>query len=1085
MSEVRRYQERGIDGYALSIDVIPGDPPPLTYEGKYPYGQDALEASVHAVQQSGDNFDNRNSLSWRYLAGQQIVPLSVAAEMAASQGTVPPAAVALTTVSMAVATFLNRRKDKSQLQEQYGQRYQDAAMVGQSYELYRPVGHADAVDKEENTHQNSDVELVWYGPLADSERLWDRRDNLVQMATMAKKAGIKTMHVDLGAKKDVHFSYAAVNARTFLWQKKHIQAHTWGKHFITKSPEEWMELPAEIPETREAYDPATKKQLIADRLRVVNPSLPLAEVLEDQAFLSTAELLNERSPNPIKEAATDALNRRLRREEYYPGAIREQIVDQKQREVNRQDMVASEDAYISVVPNADAGVFEDVVTWRTKYGPQTQETLAALGLTQAEYAQYINMSVDQIREGIQNRTFEDPKKIAVALELAAFRLSYGGKAPLVSEVAQIEQKYRGSGYGPELTMQDALKFAGDNKSTHKGYSETINLRRHRILQYGVGIVATAALSMGLAALHHEADSRNEVAVEHAKHTLAAKNHVGPEVISEGDAQDLVNSRSIKARAYNSWNELVNQVSGSWPDVPALFKGGSEGEDGKVSSVSQGSFEVGNVNHSGKDTDQFKINAFNGASAEGFWFTGTAKDLVVKSEDDKLASVEWQIQKTIEEETNVPIVLPFEYVNSPRLRIFRDLVDTQQTAWGSKSGDDQGPLGEGRFIVPVREGTKLVAASIDNKPVKLMRITGNTYALQLSEGQEVTGKLSYWLVEDKDAAKPEATGPITINATEGDDSVLGPRAARLKKQLRDFYPPQLPNDNGARAEQISRDWSYALDPFTDEQKSSWKTLDDMLTDAEKNKLANCNVSNTDAILSNPTTNMEFGFLNGAGATSGALSTFELHQKTILRDATPSVTAASPAESNRTERDLNIPYRTIGLVGLGLAAAYTQRRRVVRVGRKIIDMPYAAAARKDAELNAQIEYAFAAHSDAAYLTAAAAAEHIAYAGRPLTQAALRQSEARLESSVSGARSQALLSRPHMVSHGMSEYVSAVANEVKMSDAALAEQLRQSAVVIANGADVLALRSGAAYTENVDRFNNRVARFKRLGRKVLFLK
>jgi type II secretory pathway component PulM len=524
----------------------------------------------------------------------------------------------------------------------------------------------------------------------------------------------------------------------------------------------------------------------------------------------------------------------------------------------------------------------------------------------------------------------------------------------------------------------------------------------------------------------------------------------------------------------------------------FIDGNDQAKNSSASATAQNSFDVGGITHDGPDTNQFHIEPHNGAHADGFWYTNVASELDVSVDDNgKLLPPIWKV------ETNTvtlsagkfPDKLPEEYQGKPYLNVSRELVAGHKQGNNVVDSDANGPLGKDVFVIPVLEHTKPVAAELDGKRVDLTQVTGNTYAVTTIRknkndynGPDVAGKLNYWLVPDDKAPMPKAEGHLRINPSAGDSRALGPRLTKLQQRLEQASPTEkVSSDNGAAAKRISQEWRYALDPFTAKQKESWKTLDDMLADAEKNKEANCNIANTDANLSDPATNEEIGFLNSVGSKSNDLSSFELHQRTIRRDATPSVSAPVRAEAKDDNSSSEVPYKTLAGIGAGVLLAASQRRRVVRVSKKVLDAPYSRAQRKDSEQDAQVEYAFAAHSDDDYITAVAAAEHLAWSDRPLTQAILQQSKERLAKNMTGARSRTILGRSHLANSGIVDYLVASASDLESQDAALAQQVRQSARVLADGADVLAIRNGAASTEHVDRLQKRLERIKRAGRKI----
>lgn len=260
-----------------------------------------------------------------------------------------------------------------------------------------------------------------------------------------------------------------------------------------------------------------------------------------------------------------------------------------------------------------------------------------------------------------------------------------------------------------------------------------------------------------------------------------------------------------------------------------------------------------------------------------------------------------------------------------------------------------------------EGTIPVAASLDGQKVHLYKKPDNTYAVQTADGNPVKGKLDFWLLPDPAAPRVKALAPIRFT---GHTELLGPRTAKLVEGWKTTWP----DDRGAAANRIEKNWKYAFIPFPI-HTDSWKSFDAFEDQATALKKANCNVANTIANIYNPRQNATFGYNNSPGSKADVLSTRELHQRMTDYDATPRVRAEGAEPTVVIVPDL--PY---GWMAAG-AGVLLYRRRIQKVamatGRKIIT-------RTDDYLDGRKEQRFIETPRVEYATALALGEIMIYAG-----------------------------------------------------------------------------------------------------------
>lgn len=1034
------------EGFALRIEEIEGaedsaaiepvvPPEERGYNTVYNLGEAIVEYDIEQADQAGDALDQRPSLKWSRIAAQAALPSAITAELIAASGTVSPLALAAAGVGVGAASLFNIRKD-AQVATSAAWRRQDnrARDTGQYYEIYKHAGHSKT--------QDVPLSLVWYGPSTLASSYWSTAEHLRKMAEMAKENGIATMHVDANVAHRLPLELRSndfTSISRIMWREKQL-AIGGKKKLISRTPDEWIAtIPDEEKQTQEVYDPTTKKDILALKLNAVRPGHPLAAALRNNDLPAKPVNRDPAPYDPIKKAARDAILRRLERLETYPEIVREGI--QQGRNVFRHEVFRFESATLS----ADG----KTVTWRTLHGPVNQDTMEALRIPEGEYITNINLPAGAGKE--RSDTFQ------ASLEIAALRLAHGQPIPLVSGTKQIESEpHRHSDYD-SVTILESL----DNP---KVYGKQANTRRHRGLQILGAAAATGLLYAGLDIAHEQLDARNDRAVRHATTQLAIERNVMPDRITAADAQKRANERSVMLGTWNKFRGIEDTVNFEWSDIASLLPESSSNptpEEGSFATMSQEEFTVGNVDRSGKkDEEEFHIASFNNANPTGFWASGTAYELRIRSDHEKFADASWIVDTKVNDQDIYfsPKELPQKYLDKPHLKVSRQIFNTKDYGTYQEVGDEEGVYGKGTVSIPVLEGTKPVAATINGLQVTIRKKEDNTYVLQTAAGQKITGELLYWLVEDKSAPQARATRQLTI---EGDTRVYGPGITKLDQALQSGDIP--PSDGNRTASQIAQEWKYSYTPFTKKQQESWKTMDDFIRDANINKLANCNVANTVANLKNPKENQVIGFLNAGGSQSNALSSFELHQKMTRSDATPSTASAVTGENGRNAKVPEIPYIPLAII-VGGVTTLMQRKRLARVPGKIVT-------RLDNAIINHKANTFARHGNDAHVAASALAEHALYAGQPVTQEKWDEATERVTKAFP-IESHALLERPHIANPDTAAHLSKLAEKLEKPDSQLANQIRKSAKVIQDAYAVLEIREGKReIADRVDRLKHKI--------------
>lgn len=318
---------------------------------------------------------------------------------------------------------------------------------------------------------------------------------------------------------------------------------------------------------------------------------------------------------------------------------------------------------------------------------------------------------------------------------------------------------------------------------------------------------------------------------------------------------------------------------------------------------------------------------------------------------------------------------------PLVKVQRLLEIRPKDYWstqGAKAYDEYG-FSSNYFLVtvPTLEGTKLVAASADEKTrLHLKTLPDGTSALMM-QGSDKPQVLEYWLAPDK-GKKVVATAPVneyiegtkpqpkntpatlpTIGSNGGHYQALSPHlfdsewAAHLGQQL-----PTDPKARLAEEEHYIESFDYRLAPlpeadtFTDDITSKRRKFVDYVLDHKK---ANCNIANTVLVLSNPELNYDIGYHNNNTPdqekrgteylSSGESHAWGVDSTGKIEDATPPNNLL-PKEAKQFKEDFTDKFSTpadkkanqtkhiieLASEGASLASAVWQRKRLKQLYRQ---------------------------------------------------------------------------------------------------------------------------------------------------------
>lgn len=901
---------------------------PQTYAEAYPEADKMFAWDLGLTQHDGDAFDVRKSLRTKNIMMQAAIPAAVATELGAAGGSVVPFAGAV--LGIGAISWHRSRQDRQGFKSQSRRLEAVGAHVGQHYELYR---EASITDKS----KDAPVTVIWHEPSKQAKDSFGPLESLRQMAELSQRHGVQAMHISASQYRSICRGYNIPDTRVsnrvqLLLNKKDVAISKGDQstNLVPGTPESWLAFVAEVES--ESYDVGAQLTFpqVVEKMRKLDQDSALLAVVDQYEGKAVSEEQRQR----YRKEIDSIVNIRLFRQESYPERGREFKV--QGRPFYPHEITDTEDGFVA----RDA----KHVMWRTRRnGYKVQETVNVFGLTNDEYERLISADVE-----IDDKDL-DIKKLVAAMEVAIVRHVHDQPVSAAPDNKQKVHVARASAMG--YTIQEVLSNGKDKR---------MHVIPHRLRQGAAGIGLVMALQTVIHPVHNAVDTKETQAMEYSRVQVANARKVDPSLVSDVDAQKYLDSRSPWWDAWHNYTTVEDAINPDWDTIKDLFSDTDAGAAVAASSSGTTS-QVGNTNL--PDNPDYTITSHGGANSEGFWEASTSQTLVVKKPSETIGTgftLTW-----VQEDRNnngstsldIPTELPKDLKSGPSLEVHRNL--NNNDFFYLEDGDEADSAINRAVNLPVLENMKPVAASVDDKPVKLVSRRDGTYGITSSTGDAVTGDLEYWLAPDAGRKVKNPGTLLALGVLNGDkytmyydkdlDAVpeLGEAGKHHRQLLEVFSHGSKKEQENARAfaksyEKTIRDtWRYSTSPFKRDAEDSWWSLDDFQNAAHDVKKDNCNVANTLVGLQDIESAQVMGYQNGVGSGNMVLSTNEAHQKRTNGDATSVVRAAELPPSKPFR--LPISPGIMALAGAGLIVASQQRR--IRRGLR------AAAAAPGRKLRAQ--------------------------------------------------------------------------------------------------------------------------------------
>ena len=886
-----------------------------------PSQEELFSAHVASVYEHGDAIDRLHHLRWRSTLLRAGTPAVVTAE--AMTATAPTTGIAFGLAAGVISTSLTvghslykNKKDRERAREQMAYETQDA--LGEAYELYRPKTRLGSEPKP--------VELVWYGPVSKDDapdQGLSYRQHLVKMAKLAGGQGVERMYVDDHALYGLESQAAAAgrhmvtpvrgdtSPKQMIRATKSREAYVAGNSLASKTPEEWLayaETLAPVVEDLDKYK----------TLAALVPEHPLSRIVTD--FHEDPELmlkkLRERSARALDE---HMVRHEARPNEAYRAAIKgtAPLSEADNAETLLQGSENTEDKKASQSPNHQLRkhvAYQEfgsvrggrVVAWQTEYGKELQGIHAATGIS------------EEMIPALLEDPDASPTKTNKAVEVAFYKLAHGENVQLPTvQLKDEKQEEDPSRAAVSLAMpvmaQDVLVAPNDKNG---------NFRKRKVHQVIGGATLAVSALMGGVLAHAAVDEFRDARVTAVRAEMAKERNLPLPFISKDNARKEVEHKYPDMWLWDKVTDTEKFLGDKLPRFPD--KG--NGLAGRPDHWTQENSDSSSPSNSGDDSDEpvFGVQSHGGMGVGGYWPSSTSNQLVFKRDQHDNIYPTWEAeQDVLHTTTQFPKSLPESYKNGQWLRVDHELAEYETTDYGQT----------GKYFklnIPVREGTKPVAATMDGEGVQLVEKKDHTYELVTTD-QDVR-HVSYWLAPDGDS-KPTFQGPIKLR----DEKLPGKTADQWLKNNKDLLAKTLQKQgelnpslrgqaaiDGAEAV-ISGTWKYDVNPLDDEKYHSmqgYKDFVDMTTEA---KTADCEVANTLVAVSKyDKSNIVNGFYNvDAG---NALSEKEGHEWRTDGDATPHSAGGLSLTVGETDanesgyglaREVAIDAAVVGVGGISLA------------------------------------------------------------------------------------------------------------------------------------------------------------------------
>lgn len=424
------------------------------------------------------------------------------------------------------------------------------------------------------------------------------------------------------------------------------------------------------------------------------------------------------------------------------------------------------------------------------------------------------------------------------------------KKALPSAAVVPKQEKKASGIRSDGVYPVLMRMLTDSVKVHKiqpDYEGAAWPSSRRKLLTAVGIVAAIGFGtyFGAEATNKAHEEQLAVAEQHVIAGYAKKHDIDPDKLDLGDP--IVNQhireyaeeytltplslgweKLIGAqRTYSEWfdsvaahNQWVDFLFGSSEDKPA-----ASGPAPDVATTSSKANLVGDIHRTKPPEAEWNLEA-KGMTTAGYWAATTSSKLVMLPNDGGLG---WSSNETIAYSDN----LPANYNGEQYIKVSRQLTPQDMPA-----NSQVYHLAR----VPVLEGTAIVAATLNGKPVIRYGMQDGTTGLAAVDGISNHGALEYWLAPDPNARRPHAINPITVNAKQkGFDFTEVPYV--WNKVISHFSEKTPAEQRRLMADYLNDKFYYALAPFEEKGEPPFESPGQYTEDVLKERRAQCNLAAT--------------------------------------------------------------------------------------------------------------------------------------------------------------------------------------------------------------------------------------------------
>jgi hypothetical protein len=823
-------------------------------------------------------------------------------ELSSLNPTISASLVALGGLAVA-SKYIRAPRDRRQGERRFN--WDAQAAVGEHYELYRT--HVTVRSAKHPISNQNAVVMHWHAPYISPETpsRGDDLEHITHAAQLAKQAGVNKIAVNEAVARPVLPDLAQpTEALRDIFRKKSLRlgGNILKTDMHVKTPDEWLEL-ARDKRTREGYP----LNVLLSKIEAYQPSHPLAVINRDLAGYP------DQRKTRLLHMARVGVERQL--DDVQPG---------------RSALGIPERHHVRGMLDTKGNVHQFN---NGKYGATT--TLdRALGKTD-----------EQLLFAIENGD-NDPQGAVRALEVLTYK-----KLKEKQIIAKDgEDKPKDQRERPDSNSHQLQFFKKNMKLT----AEQRISRKLRRTARVVGFIASAAAMSGVTFI-----AMDKTSVAYTKDFMATQDAIQKERGKDADVQ--YDDPEIDARIgqWRLWQKATTAISDGALFIdygPARW-----GSNWHNYPIPKNNLNFDMAQNMGADTrmgnvkrDDNKVDwdiHENGMSGAGYWAVNVNDQLdVLDPVGDDGLSINWSRSAAADFDNTflkLPAIVPAnteKYLNVSRNLALGDMIYNNYTQLYS-------------VAMPVLDGTRPVAASLNGKPIEIAVRQDGTYYMAIKNRTIVSagsgGQFSYSLAPTEDVPTAHRERPLFLSSYSGDIRDILDEAginAAWEKII-----PGLPKSTGDQsvdakrslmiAQYIDGHWQYRTTPWKDGALKGVHDMPQEIIRMDEIAKANCNVANGDISIENPDYAPVTGYRNGGDTTK--ISSHESHQwaedkqggKAGRIDATPTqgLTAedekffAEDYNKKPEERNKGWLYVQLGVIAAGLAL--WRRRDAVAVARGV--------------------------------------------------------------------------------------------------------------------------------------------------------